>query len=302
MSMNQYKGGKGSDRQFWLSTWNGETIFIDRAKQMEEPIAVGHPFVSVVGGITPGMLSAMAEDQGRDDGLIDRFLFVYPDRKRRDYREKGVPDEVSRAWNISATNLFNRRMPSRDGKPKPRIVTFDPAAQAKWVEWCRSHYAEVDAEDFPDSLNGPWGKLEAYTARLALILHLLRLKADPFKPLDEVPSISVEVVEDAARLTSYFEFRRAASPCRFARSAANSGAIALARRIRQWLREGRRSAFTARDLKRCITIAKSDPDQLSKALDRLETGNVIRREQPAANPKVGRPTEKYQVNPAAFNP
>src|SRR5262249_3728773 len=47
MSMDQYKGGKGGDRPFYLSAWNGEPIFIDRAKHMREPIVVSHLFLSV---------------------------------------------------------------------------------------------------------------------------------------------------------------------------------------------------------------------------------------------------------------
>ncbi len=38
MSMDQYKGGKGGDRPFYLSAWNGEPVYIDRAKHMREPI------------------------------------------------------------------------------------------------------------------------------------------------------------------------------------------------------------------------------------------------------------------------
>ena len=42
-----------------------------------------------------------------------------------------------------------------------------------------AHHAEQEADDFPDALEGPWGKLEAYAARLALILHLMDLASDP---------------------------------------------------------------------------------------------------------------------------
>ena len=80
MSMDQYKGGKGGDRPFYLSAWNGEPVYIDRAKHMTEPIVVPHPFLTVVGGMTPDMLSTLPEGRGRDDGFIARLLFAYPDR------------------------------------------------------------------------------------------------------------------------------------------------------------------------------------------------------------------------------
>jgi len=69
MSMDQYKGGKGGDRPFYLSAWGGEAVFIDRAKHMREPIAVPHPFLTVIGGMTPDMLSTLSEGKGREDCL-----------------------------------------------------------------------------------------------------------------------------------------------------------------------------------------------------------------------------------------
>jgi hypothetical protein len=62
MSMDQYKGGKGGDRPFYLSAWNGEPVYVDRAKHQREPIVVPHPFLTVVGGLAPDMLSALPEE------------------------------------------------------------------------------------------------------------------------------------------------------------------------------------------------------------------------------------------------
>jgi hypothetical protein len=53
MSMDQYKGGKGGDRPFYPSVWNGEPIYIDRAKHMMEPIAVPHPHLTIAVGMVP---------------------------------------------------------------------------------------------------------------------------------------------------------------------------------------------------------------------------------------------------------
>ena len=61
LGMDQYKGGKGGDRPFYMSAWGGESILIDRAKHMKAPIAVPHPFLTVAGGLTPDMLSSLPE-------------------------------------------------------------------------------------------------------------------------------------------------------------------------------------------------------------------------------------------------
>ncbi len=55
-------------------------------------------------------------------------------------------------------------------------------------------------------MEGPWGKLEAYAARLALILHLMDLAADPTRPAaDDPPELPRRIIEDAARLVAYFK-------------------------------------------------------------------------------------------------
>ena len=40
-----------------MSAWGGEHVLIDRAKHMSDRIMVRHPFLTVVGGMTPGMRS-----------------------------------------------------------------------------------------------------------------------------------------------------------------------------------------------------------------------------------------------------
>ncbi len=37
LSMNQYKGGKGADRQMWLSFWNGASVVINRKGRPDPP-------------------------------------------------------------------------------------------------------------------------------------------------------------------------------------------------------------------------------------------------------------------------
>ncbi len=198
MSMDQYRNGKGGDRPFYLSAWNGEPVHIDRAKHMAEPIIVPHPFLTVVGGMTPDMLSTLPEGQGRDDGFIARLLFAYPGRVARRYSERGIPDDVAAEWDRLASELWLRGMRELGGKLSPRVVTMTPQAFREWVGWCQTHYAEQDADDFLDSLEGPWGKLEAYTARLALIMHLMNLASDPTRPAaDDPPELPKRTLEAA---------------------------------------------------------------------------------------------------------
>ena len=76
-SLNQYKGGKGGDKQFWLTPWSSQDYTVNR--KGKEPLRIERPFLSVIGNIPPDMLGDLADRRGREDGFIDRILFAYPD-------------------------------------------------------------------------------------------------------------------------------------------------------------------------------------------------------------------------------
>jgi hypothetical protein len=296
--MDQYKGGKGGDRPFYLSAWNGEPVVIDRAKHRKGPILVPHPFLTVAGGMVPDMLSALPEGRGRDDGFLARLLFAYPDRVARSYSEEGIPDAVADAWQALTLALWRRPMRDLDGKPAPHVVTMDPEARREWVGWCRAHYAEQEADDFLDRLEGPWGKLEAYAARLALILHLMHLAADPTGLAGDVPpELPRRAITDAARLIAYFK-----SHARRVHAAmggkANDGGDDV-RALRRWILRNAVESFSERDVRHHLPRFRKDEAASADALAWMTGHNMIRaRQGPEAPRGPGRKrTPTYDVNP-----
>jgi hypothetical protein len=77
-AMNQYKGGKGADRQYWLSFWSGAPVIVNR-KSRQEPITLPRPLICVAACLPPDVLSDLADERGREDGFLHRILFGYPD-------------------------------------------------------------------------------------------------------------------------------------------------------------------------------------------------------------------------------
>jgi putative DNA primase/helicase len=63
-----------------------------------------------------------------------------------------------------------------------------------------AHRGEMEASGFPLRLRGPWAKLEAYLARLALIVSMCRIVAD-----DAPERIEAEDVLRASVLLDYFK-------------------------------------------------------------------------------------------------
>src|SRR3712207_1266664 len=102
LAMNQYKaGGKGADRQFWLRVWSNAPVKVDR-KSRKVPAIIAQPWISVVGSIQPEILPGL--DIGRNDGMMDRFLYSYPEPRRARHTD----DEVSAAAEHAVLELYGK--------------------------------------------------------------------------------------------------------------------------------------------------------------------------------------------------
>ena len=75
--MNKYR--EGSDEQFWLSSFDGETWVSNRKSTGVSMI--DNPHIPIIGGIQPSVLTELASGGNRSDsGFMDRILFSYPEK------------------------------------------------------------------------------------------------------------------------------------------------------------------------------------------------------------------------------
>ena len=173
LSMNQYKtGGKGADRQFWLRVWSNAPVKVDR-KSRKVPAIIPEPWVSVVGSIQPEILPEL--HIGRNDGMLDRFLYSYPEPRRARHTDEVVSAAAEHAVLDLYNKLVNLKMPEFAGEPFPVAVPMSKYAWEVFKDLACLLSEEAHALGFPKKLRGAWSKLEAYLARLALILALSRL-------------------------------------------------------------------------------------------------------------------------------
>jgi hypothetical protein len=172
-SMDQYKqGGRGADRQFWLSAWSNAYTSVDR-KGREEPLFLPRPFVSVVGAIQPGVLSELGA--GREDGMMDRFLFAYPLPVPSAWSDHEI-SPVSRGEYARLYERIRELHMNTDGHgdPDPVRIHLSPDAKELFKGAVNQLGAERHRPGFPSRLKGPYSKLEAYLARLCLMLAVAR--------------------------------------------------------------------------------------------------------------------------------
>jgi hypothetical protein len=306
-SMDQYKGGKGNDRQVYLKLWAHAAVIRDRKSDKGRPtFIVPSPFVAITGGVQPAVLARLRHGGGRhgpapDDGFLDRFWGSYPaELPAVGERWTAVHEEARQAWAATVGKLLGLPMPGG----KPGLLRLTRCGQKAWERFAAAHAAEVNRDDFPDWLAGPWAKFRGGCGRFALIAHLLRWacgevgdKESPFTLEEKV--VDGESVGRAARLVDYFK-----GHARKIHAAADTDPrAAVARRLVRWfptLADGR---FTRRDAYRnargrnCDRVEDIDP-----VLSLLQQHAYIR---PVTAPDDGGPGRKpspgYEVHPHALD-
>ena len=203
-SMDQYRAQRGADRQFFLSSWSGEPLVVDRKSNPGGvPIIVPHPFLSVVGGLPPDMLHELTDERGREDGFIHRLLFAYPEAiPPGAWSDAAISEEAEHAWHRVIEHL-GALEPDVDehGTVHPKVVFFTEAAKRLRAEFYTLHSAERAHPQFAVHLRGAWAKLRSYFPRLALTLHELRAACGEAhgEAVDEVSTLG------AGALVDYFK-------------------------------------------------------------------------------------------------
>lgn len=159
----------GSDEAKYLSMWSGDPVSMNR-KTNNEIVAVAAPFLSMFGGIQPGVLNRIAADGRDQNGFLDRLLFVYPES----YSMPSLPTGTLHAsvlfrWERTIQRLLSIPTPSEGCEPL--TLRFTEQAQAMFAKF----YATIQAEHTKlvgkgeHRRAGYRSKMIAYVLRFALI-------------------------------------------------------------------------------------------------------------------------------------
>jgi hypothetical protein len=182
---NAYKKG-GNDRQKYLELWNGRPLKVDRRTQ--GVLYVPDPVCCLVGGIQPDRLPELTREASVHDGLLQRFLWTYPDVLAQSWSWDERESDDLEAMVALMRQL--RRAPAQ-------VLRVHPAARVRWATW----YDDLRASQhrLPPLAREMASKLPPHLATLWLILQALH---DP----DGHESYALPVHLDAALdLVAYFQ-------------------------------------------------------------------------------------------------
>lgn len=193
---NQYKS-KGSDKEYWLSAFNGVPIIVNR--RGNPPIIVNDPNITLLGGIQPDLLDKITPSL--KSGFLGRFIFLFPDKIPLRYSTKVVDPKLRTYYQNTIQNLCKKHVQLSIRQPKKtNILELSIGANEVWEKWIKDHYAEIES-GLPMNLDETWHKLTSYLHRIALNLELLKYANSKDFPAN----ISQDSMEKSVRLISFFK-------------------------------------------------------------------------------------------------
>jgi len=275
-SMDAYRGGKGGDRQRWLSGWSADPLKIDR--KSGEPIFITHPTISVVGGIQPDVLPELQHEAGSRDGFLERILWAYPEAPLPGWTEDTVDDALVETVYCQFAAL--RRPLTEDG---PAVITLSAEAKALFVTWHDINVSQVGRSE--GLLQGVYAKLPQQLARITLVLHCLLWGEQA-----ATAPVAPEVMEQAIALVEYFrEQAHRVLPIFGQPDTATSSPRS---RIHAFLRSAG-GAWVPRSALRDELHRNISSAELGEILRQLEFEGLIERNKERAG-RPGRPPEEWR--------
>ena len=199
--MNKYRDG--SDLSFWLTSFNGGSYSSNR--KTSGNTFVDSPFVPVIGGIQPSILSDLATSERQESGFMDRLLLSHPNATVNKFNDdeldedlidwysgyvRGIIEQVKGIININS-----------EGEVVPLIASFNPEAKAEYKRIFNEITDTQNSDDSDEKLKSVLPKMKIYLGRFALITRFVRWSLNT---KIELLQIDKQDVLNAEKLVRYF--------------------------------------------------------------------------------------------------
>ena len=189
---NQYRGGLGADEEQELDQFNGSAIIYDRS---EKSVCLPKSAISRTGSIQWEVLSAIMGDHNDYNGSFARWLFCAAKSPKRYLRLVGENSAPHTGISQALRQLYIKlaQVPEKDYFLSTDAAMFFEVWQHSLVD------AQVAEQSYGIRIVYP--KIEAYTTRLALWLHIVNAVLAGETPTQV---ISGDTMEKAIELAAYF--------------------------------------------------------------------------------------------------
>jgi hypothetical protein len=202
--MNKYR--EGSDLEFWLSTWSGKAISLNR--KTSKSSFVDKPLVSVLGGIQPSILNSFYTEDNKENGFIDRMLLSYPDLDIEKWNDKEMNYDTIQWYNdniIAFYEIIKHKVVEydNDGDIKPKIATIPSESKKEWIRVFNEYTDIQNSDDENEYMKSMLPKQKSYLPRFALLINCFNSFFDVSEKTSAL-DITKESILSAEKLSKYF--------------------------------------------------------------------------------------------------
>ncbi len=204
-SVNQYNRGQLIEQL--LTAFSGKPLNILRCN-MPVPIHIEQPFINIVGTMQTTRMHELIEKGYKDNGLLDRILFVYPSSQKItdwmvDAENTSSFDRYSAWWEGIVNKLQDLPFSIDEitGNTNQTVLQFSADASRHFIKWRNDAIHAVNAIEDDSLVDSRIMKTPMITARIALVVQLLRWACGDA----DKDHVDITSVKSAIALSEYFE-------------------------------------------------------------------------------------------------
>lgn len=189
-----------------LSTYSGRPLKSVR-KSEARPILIRQPCINVIGSVQTNLLPEVFRNEYKANGLLDRFLFVYPKDQRiskwqRTDRSTPRPDTMGQ-WRTILNRILSLPCPTdeKGNTVCSLVLAMEDSAEACFYDWYNGIIDTVNAVSNDAEVDSRKTKLDGNAARLALVFQILKWASGE----GHMQHIDLDSVKAAIRMIDYYE-------------------------------------------------------------------------------------------------
>lgn len=204
-AVNQYSRGQLIEQL--LTAFSGKPLDISRCS-MPVPIHIEYPFINIVGTMQTTRIHELIEKGYKENGLLDRIIFVYPSSKEiADWQldedsSFATFEKYSAMWESIIDKVVSLPFAENEsGGNTQNILDFSSEAKAYFTNWRNNAIRAVNQIQDDGLVDSRVIKAPMITARLALILQILRWACGEVHK----DFVDIDSIKSAIALSEYFE-------------------------------------------------------------------------------------------------
>lgn len=204
-AVNQYSRGQLIEQL--LTAFSGKPLDISRCS-MPVPIHIEYPFINIVGTMQTTRIHELIEKGYKENGLLDRIIFVYPSSKEiADWQldedsSFATFEKYSAMWESIIDKVVSLPFAENEsGGNTQNILDFSSEAKAYFTNWRNNAIRTINQIQDDGLVDSRVIKAPMITARLALILQILRWACGEVHK----DFVDIDSTKSAIALSEYFE-------------------------------------------------------------------------------------------------